>query len=121
VLCYVVAGAAYDVMVTGEKTEEYRQASQWNQRRLFVRPDSKEQREYTFVRFYHGYGGMKHDNRRMFVAEYLGFDEVEYVDKVYSNGLHVKFRASAQQKFLYRIKIGRVVHIVGSRVSHPGV
>ena len=68
---------AFDVMVTGEKTEEFRAESKWIMSRL--------KKDYDFVQFTNGYG----KERPVFIAKCLGYS-FEDVDKVYSNGLLVK-------------------------------
>ncbi len=69
---------AFIVMVTGEKTEEYREESKWILSRL--------KKDYDFIQITNGFGS----DRPVFVAEYLGYSIVSDVDKVYSNGLSVK-------------------------------
>ena len=68
---------AFDVMVTGEKCEEFRDESKWILSRL--------KKSYDYIQFTNGYG----NERPVFIAEYLGHS-VANVDKVYSNGLVVK-------------------------------
>jgi hypothetical protein len=109
VLTYTLAADAYEVMVTGEKIVEYRKASPWNRKRLYVSDCSQTPRTYKYVRFYHGYPATKGGRRKMFAAEYLGFDQVKHVDEVYSNGLSVCFSSSEKMPCMYRIKLGRIV------------
>jgi len=71
----------FEVMITGEKTEEYRRVSQWIQSRLFDK--SGKQRHYEFVEFVNGYG----KDKPRFTALYKGFTIVENVKQTYSNGL----------------------------------
>ena len=68
---------AFDVMVSGEKTEEFREESKWIMSRLL-------NKKYNFVQFTNGYG----KERPVFLAKYLGYS-MGNVDKVYSNGLSV--------------------------------
>lgn len=70
---------AFDVMVTGEKSIEYRKFSNWIISRLL-------KKKYDFVKFTNGYGA----DRPYFIARYSGW-EVEHCQnwKKYSNGLEV--------------------------------
>jgi len=68
---------AFDVMVSGEKTEEFRDESKWIMSRL--------KKDYDFVQFTNGYG----DERPVFVAKFLGYTTGD-VNKKYSNGLSVE-------------------------------
>lgn len=68
---------AFEVMVSGEKTEEFREQSKWIMSRL--------KKNYEFVQFTNGYG----NERPVFVAKYLGY-EIGGVCKTYSNGLSVQ-------------------------------
>lgn len=82
---------AFDVMVTGEKTEEFRDESKWIMSRL--------KKDYDFVQFTNGYG----KERPVFIAKYLGYSFGD-VDKVYSNGLSVK-------GIKIIIKVGEIVDV----------
>ena len=68
---------AFEVMVTGEKIEEFRDESKWILSRL--------NKNYDYIQFTNGYG----NERPVFIAKYLGYIAAD-VDKVYSNGLKVK-------------------------------
>lgn len=109
ILTYVVTAIAYEVMVAGEKQEEFRQSSEWNRCRLYANRHSATRRRYEFVRIYRGYSASE-----MFVAEYLGFNVVKQVCKTYSNGLRVHFHSSRACDTMYRIKLGRIVHNVSA-------
>ena len=77
---------AFEVMVTGEKQEEFRKHSVWIESRLYNRNTWKE-KEYDVIRFANGYG----KDKPYFICEYLGFD-VPYMNvtpRKYSNGLEV--------------------------------
>lgn len=77
----------FEVMVTGEKDEEFRKNSEWIRSRLF---DKKgKAREYDVIKFTNGYG----DHRPWFICEYKGFVELyagncpsSGVERRYSNG-----------------------------------
>lgn len=78
----------YQVMVTGEKLEEYRRQSDWLKSRLFR---NGELRPFTHIEFVNGYG----KDRPRFTAEWKGLREIHPGDSewnkmiTYSNGLCV--------------------------------
>ena len=77
--------APFDVMITGEKTIEYREKgrpSQWMERRLFNADGSF--RTYQAVHFRNGF----QKEARSFTAAFLGVT-VGPVDVTFSNGLRV--------------------------------
>ena len=74
----------FEVMVTGEKPEEFRKPSDWIESRLFNKDGSKK--EYDLVKFVNGYGA----DKPYFSAIYGGFFP-SIINKTvqYSNGLKV--------------------------------
>ena len=104
---------AFEVMVTGEKTEEYRTPSKWIERRLYyIEKQGKyryrRKRGYDHVKFVNGYS----KNAPYFIAEYRGFGAAEAgipLTYTYSNGLTVHFEPG--QKF-YEIQIGKIIKIL---------
>ena len=87
----------FEVMVTGEKNIEFRNKTNWIEKRLFNSDGSKK--NYDCVKFTNGYG----NNRPNFLCKYYGFFEVEHLnDKIYSNGLII-----SSDKPLYCIKLGK--------------
>lgn len=74
----------FDVMVTGEKTTEYRAESDWIKSRLYEKDGSH--RRYDIVEFVNGYGS----HRPRFTAKFDGFLRINGVNASYSNGLEVK-------------------------------
>ena len=78
----------FQVMVTGEKTEEFRRQSEWLKSRLFR---NGKLRPFTHVEFVNGYG----KNKPRFTSEFKGVREVnpdsaEWNRTItYSNGLCV--------------------------------
>ena len=74
----------FEVMITGEKKEEFRKNSDWIRSRLF---DGIEDKEYDLIKFVHGYG----KNRPYFICEYNGFLEcyMDVKERKYSNGLTI--------------------------------
>jgi hypothetical protein len=69
----------FDVMVTGEKTHEYRKPSKWILSRLIGK-------HYTHVKFTHGYGS----DKPYFICEFLFWQSSICETKhEFSNGLSV--------------------------------
>ena len=94
---------AFEVMVTGEKTKEFRKFSQWIKSRLI---DSKtgKPKEYDVVRFAKGYG----NDKPYFIAEYKHFIQYESdisICKQYSNGLNIVM----MEKNDFEIDLGDVI------------
>jgi hypothetical protein len=76
----------FDLMVTGEKTEEFRKGSDWIRSRLF-NPDGTR-KKYDVIKFVNGYGG----NKPYFICKYINFIECYFsiIAREYSNGLRVE-------------------------------
>lgn len=91
----------FNVMVTGEKRNEYRLPSHWIKSRLFNKDGTPKQ--YNFVEFTHGYGG----HRPSFRCEFKGVlvSDSQFF-KSYSNGLQVFVNTND-----YIILLGDVVSI----------
>lgn len=69
----------FEVMVTGEKTQEYRFPSGWIMSRL-------KGKEYDYVKFVNGYG----KDKPYFICEYKGWNiSNTYIELIYSNRLQV--------------------------------
>lgn len=78
--------APFEVMVTGEKTEEFRKCSNWIFSRL-VNIDGTL-KEYTHVKFVNGYGATK----PYFITVFDGFIQtISGGTRLYSNGLKVVY------------------------------
>lgn len=77
----------FEVMVTGQKVEEFRKNSSWIRSRLFD-ANSKLEKGYTHIKFVNGYG----DDKPYFICEYKGFMEccMDFKSREYSNGLRVR-------------------------------
>lgn len=89
-----VFGEAFEVMQTGEKTDEFRKPSRWMLARL--------EKEHDEIKIVHGYGG----SRPYFIAEYHGFEVCEKDEtRIYSNGLHVNIYAGKT----LRLKLGNIL------------
>lgn len=76
----------FEVMVTGEKNEEFRVGSDWIRSRLIDKKD--KWKNYDAIKFVNGYG----KDKPYFICKYDGFMEC-YMDvaiREYSNGLKVE-------------------------------
>ncbi|HET8738051.1 MAG TPA: hypothetical protein VFM69_15780 [Pricia sp.] len=101
---------AFEVMVTGEKTWEFRSKTDWIMSRLW-NVDKKKlypaklytRKHYDFVEFTNGYG----KDRPYFKCEFLDFMEnIDPFVREYSNGLKVKVEKGDQI-----IVLGKIVNI----------
>ena len=78
----------YEVMVTGEKKVEFREATRWIESRLIDSTTGKV-KQYDRVKFANGYG----KERPSFTVSYKGYElKAKGVRKRYSNGLEVDTR-----------------------------
>lgn len=93
----------FEVMVTGEKSIEYRKPTKWIESRLidFKTGDPKE---YEFVEFTNGSGA----NKPYFKAKFLGWESSTYMrlSPLYSNNL--QFTINNRD---YQIYVGEVLEI----------
>lgn len=88
----------FEVMVDGEKNEEFRKPSNWIKSRLFDKNGNK--REYDHVKFVNGYGS----DKPMFCVDFIGFEIAQAKQTIkYSNGLVV-----VVEKGDFIIKLGSV-------------
>jgi hypothetical protein len=94
-----VSEKPFQVMITGEKTNEYRRPSLWMLTRLFDKQGNKK--KYTHVKITWGYGA----DRPYFICEfkYFLFTERSYTI-TYSTGFKVKI-----SKGDINIKLGKIV------------
>ena len=84
----------FTVMISGEKTSEYRRPSKWIESRLIGR-------EYDLVKFVNGYG----KDKPYFVAEYKGYFKINVNERMeYSNGFTVDLTAGD-----YAIQLGNII------------
>lgn len=114
VLHLTLSKAPFEVMVTGEKKQEFRKPSKWIESRLvhkyFERLLNENRlvtsKEYDLVKFTNGYGA----HRPYFIAEYKFFKRhspfFEEFKKVYSNGLEVHIESGD-----YIIHLGEILEI----------
>lgn len=91
----------FEVMVTGEKTSEYRLPTNWIMSRLLDKNGNKK--HYDLVEFTNGYG----NQRPSFICEYKDFYIINYGlhTEPYSNGFHVGFIPHGTVE----IKLGKVL------------
>lgn len=92
-----LTGKPFEVMVSGEKREEFRGKSPFILQRL-MHPDGSP-KLYDMLEFTNGYGR----DRPRFYARYFGFSVKPSVNRKYSNGLVVKTR-----KTTYVLHFGKV-------------
>ncbi|HUH25243.1 MAG TPA: hypothetical protein VLY87_01325 [Flavobacterium sp.] len=96
----------FEVMVTGEKPEEFRKPTQWIKSRHHTKTKSGYKfKVYDYVVFTNGYG--KH--RPYFIAEMVAFTNISHAGKkvyTYSNGLTVEVENGD-----YIIVIGKILEI----------
>jgi len=87
VLHLTLSKKPFEVMVTREKTDEFRGDSMWIGSRLYhSEARFGQKKHYDLVKFVNGYG----DDKPYFIAEYRGFDRaIETTRFEYSNGLVV--------------------------------
>jgi len=99
ILLLTLSEKPFEVMVTGEKTIEFRKPSDWIKSRLFNKDGSRK--EYDAVKFVNGYGS----DKPFFVAIFNGFDtsEDKYKCHLYSNGLNVPVERGDFQIYLGEI------------------
>lgn len=97
----------FEVMVTGEKSNEYRKSSFWIKSRLFKGNIPKK---IDYVKFVNGYGSQ----RPYFIARFEGFHKakINYTMK-YSNGLKIQIR-----KGDFNIKLGTIIEY--GNINAPG-
>jgi len=96
VLFLTLKKEAFDVMVTGEKTIEFRKPSKWIKSRLFSK-------EYDIILFRNGYG----NDKPFFTCKYYGYESVKDTEvrkAHYSNGLVVNVKEGDIQ-----IKLGPII------------
>jgi hypothetical protein len=81
----------FDVMVTGEKKEEFRNNSDWIRSRLWQKRKHEtleiyDPKEYSKIKITNGYG----ENRPYFIAVFRDFlENIEPFERVYSNGAKI--------------------------------
>lgn len=107
VLCLPLKKGPFDVMITGEKNQEFRKSkgTGWIETRLYSNfsqdGEPLEGRVYGYVLFRNGYG----DDKPYFICEYKGFYVApEDFVKTYSNGFRVEVK-----KGDFIIRLGKIV------------
>jgi hypothetical protein len=91
---------AFDVMVTGEKPDEFRAYTAWIRSRLISKNGDK--RVYDTIKFTNGYGATK----PYFICEYVDWEFGVYTHRRYSNGLEVDIN-----DLHFMIKCGKILEI----------
>lgn len=95
----------FDLMVTGEKTMEYRKPSDWIKSRLYNKDGSV--REYNFVKFILGY----QRNAPYFICKYEGFGTGYNNTYNFSDGSQI-----TPEKEDYALFLGEIVSIANIKI-----
>lgn len=99
VLYLNISKEPFEVMVRGEKPEEYRKPSYWIKSRLYNKDGTLK--NYDLIKFINGYG----NNRPYFICNYEGFEiQTKSYSHYYTNGLVVKV-----EKGDFMIKLGNII------------
>lgn len=119
ILWLTVKKKPFEVMVTGEKREEFRKPGEWIQSRLYREIKRgklvyHEPREYDLVIFTNGYG----NDKPYFIAEMINHGSYNFEDTVtYSNGLTVHITPGT-----HIIKLGNILEIGNyENTRHTGI
>jgi hypothetical protein len=93
----------FDLMVTGEKKHEFREATNWLYSRMFNA--AGHEKKYKLVKFTNGYS----TNSRAFICEYKSIEAAEdsytYFDLSYSDGSKIK----GSVENIYIITLGEIL------------
>lgn len=94
ILYLTLSAQAFEVMVTGEKTTEYRKPCKW----IFSRLKGKI---YDYIKFSNGYGR----DRPYFIADYRGWENEKAKQNTitFSNGLTVESKVGTVKIYLGKI------------------
>ena len=110
---------AFEVMVTGEKTEEYRKPSVWINSRLYQKKTLgkflyHEPKEYDLVIFTNGYG----KDKPYFIAQMINHSPSNHhAEYCYSNGLQVEVTPG-----MHIIKLGNILEVGNyENTRHTGI
>ena len=90
----------FEVMITGEKTEEFREVKKWTTSRLYNKDGSKK--EYKYVKFTNGYGKDRPYFICIFNRTYIG----NHIKRKYSNNLNLSF-----ENEIYVIELGEIIKL----------
>lgn len=92
----------FDVMVTGEKTKEYRKFSKWIKSRLFDKRGNPK--TYDLIKFVNGYGS----DKPYFICKFDGVIKGDVsINIEFSNGLLISDLSEDD----YIIKLGEILEI----------
>ena len=83
----------FDLMISGEKTTEFRKPSDWIKQRLI-------DKEYALIRFVNGYGS----DKPFFVTKYLGYEVAEKDEEIL-----FKKETVVMKKGDYKIFLGEII------------
>lgn len=117
---------AFEVMVTGEKNEEFRKNSPWIRSRLLDTKTGRD-KKYDFVEFTTGSYSLK-GRRPRFTCRFKGFYRTtDRISRAYSNGMTLLLNALEPNSDddalgIYVIKLGEIVHrenCIGPDINSP--
>ena len=100
-LVMIVKKAPFQVMETGEKTEEYRDNTEYWRRRIFNKDGTVK--KFDVVEFSNGY----QKNRPQFLVEFLGVEVIDEVHMEYSTGFKVDY--PYKKEGYLKIILGKII------------
>ena len=92
----------YQVMVSGEKNEEFRENTAYWRSRLYEKDETPK--KFSYVEFSNGY----QKNRPQFMVEFKGIEIIDEVDRSYSTGFKVKY--PYKKEGYIKIMLGNVLN-----------
>ena len=92
----------YQVMVSGEKNEEFRENTAYWRSRLYEKDGTPK--KFSYVEFSNGY----QKNRPQFMVEFKGIEIIDEVDRSYSTGFKVKY--PYKKEGYIKIMLGNVLN-----------
>jgi hypothetical protein len=98
----------FDIMVTGEKKQEFRKYSKWIQSRIFDKDNNIK--NYDLIKFVNGYG----KDKPYFICRFNGVKKSDVnIHIEYSNGLIIKDLAIND----YTIELGDIVEYGNLKIN----
>ena len=85
----------FDLMLSGEKKQEFRKASEWITARLLGK-------DYDLIKFVHGYGS----DKPYFICEYLGYELSAGNEKIDFHSFEVEI-----EKGDFIINLGKIIEM----------
>ena len=101
-LVMILKKEPYQVMVSGEKNEEFRENTAYWRSRLYEKDETPK--KFSYVEFSNGY----QKNRPQFMVEFKGIEIIDEVDRSYSTGFKVKY--PYKKEGYIKIMLGNVLN-----------